>query len=452
MYEILRNQPVHRKLSLFLETEENKETFFTGKLGEVYGVEQDFIHLGLGKKPEKSHRIEAGFKLGQALASKKIEDLSFEVKTLEDLDVVEGLMRAFYFFDKYKSDPKQASLKLNVVSQDEEVLKALDHLEVLNAGVNFARNLVNEPANTVYPESLANLVEERLSAHQVEVEIYHLDQIKALEMDAYLSVAQGSAKEPKLIVMKWMNHPESKEVLGLVGKGLTYDSGGYSIKPSAGMKTMFCDMGGAGTVIATMETIARLNLKANVIAVVAAAENMISGIAYKPGDVIGSMAKKTIEVDNTDAEGRLTLADAIHYITKLHPVTKVIDLATLTGACLVALGETYTGAVTNDEAFMQDVQEAAKAMDEYIWTLPNDKAFKDMNKSEIADLKNSGGRLGGTISAGLFVGEFLHHELPWVHLDIAGTAYLSSATGYRTKGATGVHVKTLVKLIENLQK
>ncbi len=450
MYEILRNQPVVRNLSLFEESNQKNENNFYGKLGEVYGLEHDFIHLGLGKEAQAGQRIEAGYKLGKKLADKEIEELSFEPKSIEDLDVVEGLMRAFYFFDKYKSEKNQPKLKINVITEDQAILEALDRLEIVNSGVNLARNLVNEPAITIYPESLANLTKERLTAHKVDVEVYDLEAIKELGMKAYLSVAHGSAKEPKLIVMKWMNNPESKEVLGLVGKGLTYDSGGYSLKPSTGMSTMFCDMGGAGTVIATMEAIARLQLKANVIAVVAAAENMISGDAYKPGDIIESMAGKSIEVDNTDAEGRLTLADALYYITKVHPVTKVIDLATLTGACLVALGETYSGAVTNDKAFMDEVISASKAVDEYIWELPNDIAFKNMNKSEVADIKNSGGRLGGTISAGLFVGEFLHHQLPWVHLDIAGTAFLSKAAGYRSKGATGVHVKTLVKLIENL--
>ena len=451
MYKILTNEKVTLPIHFFSQLDEKDADGFLGKLGEIYGLEHQAIKVGLGKTDDVAARIEAGFKLGQALANKKLEKVTYELKRKEDLDCVEGLIRSTYAFDKYKNKKKDTNLTLNLLTEDSEILNAVSQLDLLLQGVNFARDIVNEPANTIYPESLAILVEERLSQHGVDVEVLDKAQIEDLEMDAFLSVAKGSAKEPKVIVMKWLNNSDSSEVLGLVGKGVTYDSGGYSIKPSASMKTMFCDMGGAGTVIATMETIARLNLKANVIAVVAATENMISGDAYKPGDIINSMSKKTIEVDNTDAEGRLTLADAIHYITKEHPVTKVIDLATLTGACVVALGETYSGAITNNDDFMQEVITSSKAADEYIWQLPSHPAYKDMNKSDVADIKNSGGRLGGTISAGLFIGEFLAHDIPWVHLDIAGTAYLGNASGYLTKGATGVHVKTLVHLIENME-
>ena len=448
MYKLLKNQPVTRPVTFVEQLDKKDEDGFLGKLGEVYGLEHDAIKVGVGKTNNHAARLEAGFKLGKSLAQKGIETVTYQPEQKEDLAFVEGLLRAFYRFDKYKETEETVTLNLNIVSEDEALLTALDQLDIINQGVNFARDIVNEPANTIYPESLAELTQARLSVHGVEVDVLNQTQIEDLKMEAFLAVARGSVKEPKVLVMKWLPKPESKEILGLVGKGVTYDSGGYSLKPSASMKTMFCDMGGAGTVIATMETIARLNLQTNVIAVVAATENMISGNSYKPGDIIGSMAGKTIEIDNTDAEGRLTLADALYYITKKHAVTKVVDLATLTGACLVALGETYTGAVTNNPEFMQEMMTAAQSVDEYIWELPNSPAFAKMNKSDVADIKNSGGRLGGTISAGLFVGEFLADEIPWVHLDIAGTAYLSSNSGYLTKGATGVHVKTLVEYIQ----
>ncbi len=448
MYKLLKNQPITRPITFVEQLDKKDEDGFLGKLGEVYGLEHDAIKVGIGKTNNQAARLEAGFKLGKDLAQKGIETVTYQPHQKDDLDFVEGLLRAFYRFDKYKETEETSSLNLNIVCEDQALLTALEQRDIIIQGVNFARDIVNEPANTIYPESLAELAQTRLRAHGVDVDVLDQTQIEELKMEAFLAVARGSAKEPKVLVMKWLPKPESKEILGLVGKGVTYDSGGYSLKPSASMKTMFCDMGGAGTVIATMETIARLNLQTNVIAVVAATENMISGNSYKPGDIIGSMAGKTIEIDNTDAEGRLTLADALYYITKHHAVTKVVDLATLTGACLVALGETYTGAVTNNDEFMQDIITAAQSVDEYIWELPNSPAFAKMNKSEVADIKNSGGRLGGTISAGLFVGEFLADEIPWVHLDIAGTAYLSSNSGYLTKGATGVHVKTLVEYIQ----
>ena len=282
MYKLLKNQPVTRPVTFVEQLDKKDEDGFLGKLGEVYGLEHDAIKVGVGKTNNHAARLEAGFKLGKSLAQKGIETVTYQPEQKEDLAFVEGLLRAFYRFDKYKETEETVTLNLNIVSEDEALLTALDQLDVINQGVNFARDIVNEPANTIYPESLAELTQARLSVHGVEVDVLNQTQIEDLKMEAFLAVARGSVKEPKVLVMKWLPKPESKEILGLVGKGVTYDSGGYSLKPSAGMKTMFCDMGGAGTVIATMETIARLNLQTNVIAVVAATENIISGNSYKP--------------------------------------------------------------------------------------------------------------------------------------------------------------------------
>ena len=246
------------------------------------------------------------------------------------------------------------------------------------------------------------------------------------------------------------NEDNKEEILGLVGKGLTYDSGGYSIKPTNGMDTMKSDMGGAAAVIGAMSIIAKRNLKINVVAVVAACENLINGSAYKPGEIIGSMAGKTIEVLNTDAEGRLTLADAMHYVIENEKATEVIDVATLTGAALVALGETTTAVVTNNSEFYQELKEASEYTGEKVWQLPAFDDYRKLIKSDIADLKNIGGRFAGTITAGLFIEEFVQNK-PWLHLDIAGTAWTSSKSEYGIKGGTGAPVSTLYELAKKKQ-
>ena len=274
-----------------------------------------------------------------------------------------------------------------------------------------------------------------------------MKQCEEMGLNAFLAVGKGSDREPRFIVMEYNNDPTSTEKLGLVGKGITYDSGGYSLKPNDGMKTMFCDMGGAATVIGSIHAIASAKTKINVVGVVGACENALSGHSYKPGDIVSSLSGKTIEIDNTDAEGRVTLADSVYYAATVMKATKIIDLATLTGACLVAFGEIYTGSVTNNQEFFNKVKNAADEAGEKIWQLPIDPLFGRQNKSKVADIKNTGGRLAGTITAGMFVGEFTNN-LPWVHLDIAGTAFLSSAYSYLPFGATGVHVKTLFNLAQ----
>ncbi|MDO5650498.1 MAG: leucyl aminopeptidase, partial [Gallicola sp.] len=291
---------------------------------------------------------------------------------------------------------------------------------------------------------LATKAVEELTKYDVDVKVYNKKQIEEMGLKAFLEVGKGSEKEPKFIVMEYFKGGEKKP-LAFVGKGLTYDSGGYSLKPTDSMNYMFSDMGGAGTVIGALSAIAKNKLKVNVVGVIAACENLISGRAYKPGDIIDSLSGKKIEVDNTDAEGRITLADAVYYTADNYDPKILVDLATLTGACLIALGERYTGVVSNSDFAFGKVQEASDIANEKIWRLPNDPAYKEQYKSKSADYVNTGGRFAGTITAAQFVGEF-NKDVDWVHMDIAGTAYLSKEFGCYPKGATGVHVKTLYNL------
>lgn len=443
---------------------------FKSNLGEMYfhmnlDTNDKYLLVGMGK--EENLKLDdiryVSYLIGKKLLENKEYELEINMPKLNGLcnrqlakSTVEGLMSAEYKFDKYfskKEENKEFLLNYTpVLGKEEKVIHAIEESMLLMESVNFSKELVNEPANVMTPKKLSDIAFEKLTKNGVEVQIYDKEEIEKLNMRAFLEVAKGSENKPKLIVLKYMNNKDDKNILALVGKGITYDTGGYSIKPTDGMKTMFCDMGGAATVLGTFDAISKAKLKVNVIGVIAACENMISGKSYKPGDIISSMKGKTIEIVNTDAEGRLTLADAIYYATSMENVNKVIDLATLTGACLVALGERYTGVVTNSDKFYNELENASIIADEKIWKLPNDEYFRNMNKSNVADLKNSGGRFGGTISAGLFVSEFINGEKEWIHMDIAGTAYLSFPIKYMNQGATGIHVKTLYYLIKNESK
>lgn len=447
-----------------------KNDKFSGKDGEIYtftqeieGSIEDVVLLGLGK--EKDVTLES-IKVNLSKAYRKMKelknnDITVKMIETENLDANEiakamtiSLMLSDYEFNKYKSDKKDKKDIFIYIACDTANNLVIDEIEDyivegkdIAQGIIIARNLVNEPANEMYPEILAEEAKLLGKKFGFEVEILGAEKILKLGMDAFLSVAKGSSKEPKLIVMKYFGDKHHKEdILGLVGKGLTYDSGGYSLKPTSGMDTMKSDMGGAAAVIGAISTIAKRNLRMNVIGVIAACENMISGRAYKPGDIIGSMSGKTIEVLNTDAEGRLTLADAVTYIVKKEKVNQVIEMSTLTGAALVALGETTTAAITNDDELYKELEDVSKYTGEKVWKLPTFPEYRELIKSDIADIKNIGGRNAGTITAGLFIEEFVDDGVSFLHLDIAGTAWTDSEKPYKQKGGTGVPVNTIYEL------
>ncbi|WP_290061530.1 leucyl aminopeptidase [Paraclostridium bifermentans] len=381
------------------------------------------------------------------MKSKKVSFLNIEEYLNKDhvKVLVEGLELGAYDFTKYiTSNETDKEIVINL-GLNENFNDSINEGELLAQMTLVSRRLVNEPANVIYPATLAYEVVELGKTFGFETEIYGKQEIENLGMDAFLSVAKGSDKEPKLIVMRYFGDKDSEDVLGLVGKGLTYDSGGYSIKPTNSMVDMKTDMGGAGAVIGAMCGIAKAKLNKNVIAVVAACENLISGNAYKPGDIINSMGKKTIEILNTDAEGRLTLIDAVYYAINKENVNKVVDIATLTGAAVVALGDVATPVLTNNEEFYGLLDEAAKTSGEKIWRMPVFDEYKKVLKGKQADLNNSPGRDGGCITAGLFIGEFVG-DTPWIHMDIAGTSVSSKEDGYKSKGATGEGARTLYNL------
>ena len=442
-----------------------EKALFKGTCGEIYSdispKGNNIILLGLGEEAKLSLESlrKAFYKAGKELMKLKVESAEVTVPKFENLcyrktnmAIAEGLLQSEYAFEKYltekKIKPTVKEFYLNVLEdKKDKVEEGIAEIKTIMQGIFLARDLVNEPAMVMTPMELANRAKEELVGLGVEVEVFGRDKIEEMGMTAFLSVSKGSANEPQFIVMKWNGDSESEEKLALVGKGLTYDSGGYSLKPADSMVTMHGDMAGSASVIGAMKSIAMSNVKRNVVAIVAACENLISGEAYKPGDIIGSMSGKTIEVLNTDAEGRLTLADALWYAATVVKADKIVDIATLTGACVVALGDVNTGAITNDDKLMNAIKEAADLAGEPVWQMPSNEEYKELIKGTFGDLKNTGGRGAGTITAGLFLEEFVNN-VPWVHLDIAGTSYLSTARGYLPKGATGVPVKTLYNLVK----
>ncbi len=327
---------------------------------------------------------------------------------------------------------------------------ALASGRILGEGVNLTRRLVNEPPSVMFPESFADQAAGVGHEAGMEVEIWDQARLEKERCGSLLAVAKGSSKEPRLVVLSYRGGPDDQAPLALVGKGVTFDSGGLSIKPTDGMKTMKCDMAGAATVVGAMQAIARLKLPVNVTGYCGLVENMLGSSAYKLGDVLHARSGKTIEVLNTDAEGRLVLADVLDVCVERKPA-KIVDLATLTGACVVALGTDIAGLMTNHADWGDAVRKAAECAGEPLWPLPMFAEFGEQIRSDIADIKNVGdGRWGGAITAAKFLEEFVHGK-PWVHLDIAGPAYYDSPRPWCDAGGSGMYVRTLVELARNFK-
>jgi leucyl aminopeptidase len=349
--------------------------------------------------------------------------------------------------DLYRSERSlHPFTELGWASSDQQ---AVEHGRLLGEATNLTRRLVNEPAGMIYPETFADAAQQVADDVGLEIEIWDKTKLEEERCGSLLAVAQGSDKEPRLLILRHRGQESENPQLALVGKGVTFDSGGLSLKPSEGMKAMKCDMAGAATVLGAMRAIAELNLPCHVVGLVGLVENMVSGGAYKLGDVLTARNGKTIEVLNTDAEGRLVLADVLDVARQQKP-DHVIDLATLTGACVVALGTHVCGVMTNDQDWCDQLLLAAERCGERAWQLPMYAEFAEQIRSKVADIKNIGeGRWGGAITAAKFLEEFVG-DLSWVHLDIAGPAFRDSADSWIDAGGSGAMLLTLVQLAREL--
>ena len=422
------------------------------ELGFPAGMAAKAVQLvKLDRKPD----VLSARKAGAAIAKAKGKDsvLVLGGNIAQPAEIALGVALRAYEFDVHKSsdddedDAAPGAVRF-MVSKPEEAAKAAGPLAAVSEGVFFTRDLVNEPANVLTTDDFAA----RLAAMQelgLDVEILEEEQLEELGMRTLLAVGQGSRSPSKVVVMQWNGGEKDAAPFALIGKGVVFDTGGISLKPAGGMEDMTMDMGGAGVVSGVMRTLALRKAKANVVGLVGLVENMPDGNAQRPGDVVKSMKGDTVEVINTDAEGRLVLADVLWYAQERFKPSGMVDLATLTGAIIIGLGHEKAGVFSNDDALCEGFMKAAAAEGEGAWRMPLDPAYDKLLKSRIADMKNVGGRGAGSITAAQFLQRFVQDDMPWIHLDIAGVASVSSETSYAPKGATGWGVMALDRLIRD---
>ncbi|EDP75497.1 leucyl aminopeptidase [Hydrogenivirga sp. 128-5-R1-1] len=437
---------------------------FKGKEGQIERIplprqRVEIVYVvGLGDKKKVNTDT---FRRVSALAIKrikrdKVEKVLFVLprgtKNKPFQAVAEGVVLGSYSFDKYKEKKEEERFEVKEVLIQDVDKEAVNRGVVIAEAQNYARDLVNEPGNVINPITLAEEAKKLAKEHKLQCKVYDEKQIQDMEMLALWSVGKGSATPPRLIHLTYKPKGKAKDRIVLVGKGLTFDSGGLNIKPGDYMRTMKMDKSGACAVLGIMKVIAQLKPNVEVHGIIGAAENMPSGTAYRPDDIIRAKNGKHIEIDNTDAEGRVTLADVLSYASELKP-SRIIDMATLTGACMVALGEYTAGLFTNSEDFAEEIKEVAKETGERVWELPmDDDRLRKKIKKGPADVVNTGGRYGGAITAAMFLEEFVGEGIKWVHLDIAGPAWSKEDYGYYTQGGTGFGVRTCVEYIMRLDK
>ncbi len=416
--------------------------------------------VGLGKKGElDDERLrQAAGNAVQALRGARVASFATTLhlagKSEPALEAVcEGSLLGGYSFDEYKTKNRdelfsfeEMTLLLPKGGNRKDAVARIDAALAVYRGVSLARDLVSRPGNVVTTGYLAETARELAKRHKLTCRIMEMEELEQLGMNALVAVGKGSVEPPRLIVLEYRGAGDSGRPAVLVGKGITFDSGGISIKPGAGMEEMKTDMAGGAAVLGIMAAAAGLKLPVNLVGIIPTAENMPDGKSYKPGDVVTSLSGQTIEITNTDAEGRLILCDALHYALKYKP-TAMIDLATLTGACVVALGHEASGMMGNDRRLIDRLKRAGEKCGERVWELPLWDEYGEAMKSDIADLKNAGSRDGGSITAGWFLKQFVG-KANWVHLDIAGTAWSDKTRPCSPKGATGVGVRLLIEYLK----
>ena len=459
----------HPKLSKTLTLAmENGE--FEGKLNQVivmYSPDCEtatrYIAIGLGDTAKYTPDF---LRQASATAAKKCIELKLGTFAIEfmgedilDNDdaqaLAEGLVMGSYRFLNYQkqADDAYAGIQSVIATAHASIAGPLDYGLKISGGVALARDLGNHPSNIATPTYLADTAEAIAKKGGMKTTIYNREDFEKLGFGGISGVAQGSDVPPKFIIMEYMGGGKISKTLGLVGKGLTFDSGGISIKPSAGMDEMKFDMLGGAAVLGIMSVVAETKPNLNIIAVVPSTENMNGGEAYKPGDILTAYNGKTIEILNTDAEGRLILADGLSYITDKYELDGVVDFATLTGAVVVALGHRYSGIMTNDQDFADELISSGKKTQDRVWQMPMDDEYAEDIKSTIADVKNTGaGRTAGTIAAGAFLREFVKEGTSWCHVDIAGSGWLKKGRPYLPDGPSGAGVRLIMELIRSWEK
>jgi len=468
--KLLRDEEAMDKASGGLISEVVQSGDFQGELyqasliytkGTILG--KRILLMGLGKRGDFHLDKWRGAvsKAARILRDKGVKDFSLspylrgERKiSLEDFSqgLVEGIYLGLYQFTEFKTEERENIKEVeqvHLVTPDGKkifrIQKAVDVAEIISRAVCLARDLVSRPANRKTPSMLAQMAKDVAKNNALRWEVLNRDKMRELGMGALLAVASGSREPPKFIILEYKPPRKSLDTVVVIGKAITFDSGGLSLKPSENMDKMKHDMGGGAAAIGIIQAASQLKLPLHLVALIPATENLPSGSAYRPGDILTSLSGKTIEVISTDAEGRLILADALAYSQRSKPKA-IIDLATLTGSCIIALGENVTGMMGNDEELKTRVRRAADRTGEKVWELPLWEEYEEQIRSDVADMKNVGGRPAGTITGGVFLKKFVG-EYPWVHLDIAGPVWADKDKPYVPKGATGVGVRLVVQLL-----
>ncbi|RKY88050.1 leucyl aminopeptidase [candidate division KSB1 bacterium] len=450
-----------------------KSKDFTGELNKTLMLytkgkipSKKVMLLGIGKKKDiKLERLREAF----GTAAIKLKDLNVKKVTIYNIyekskqlfpddsskAMVEGILLALFNFDRLKTDKKDKKTKIKEIKVFEKkrrnlfsVRKAADSGKIFAEAANYVRCLQAEPSNIATPEFLEKEAKNIADENGLKFTSFNESDLKNLNMNLFLSVAKGSKEPPRLIILEYHTESKNPDSIALVGKGITFDSGGISIKPSKDMDKMKYDMSGGAAVLGVMKFIREINPGLNVIGAVPATENLPGGSATKPGDIVKSYSGKTVEIVNTDAEGRLILADTLSYIVRNYEPGAIVDLATLTGACVVALGHCASGIMGNNRKLIEKIKRAGEITGERVWELPLWEEYSKQLESEFADLKNIGSSGGGAITAGAFLKEFVE-KTPWVHIDIAGTAYDVEKKSYLQKGPTGVGARLILELLMN---